>query len=56
MLKKYGQTIDKTGLLFLANHMCFDISKARDQLGFKPTHTTEEAIEENALWTAENYR
>jgi nucleoside-diphosphate-sugar epimerase len=32
--------------------MCFDISKAREHLGYYPIHTTEEAIEETALWAA----
>ncbi len=55
MLQKYGKKIDEIGLRFLTQHMCFDISKAKDQIGYLPMHTTEEAIEENARWTAGNY-
>jgi nucleoside-diphosphate-sugar epimerase len=56
MIKKYGNTINETGLRFLATHMCFDISKARTQLGYRPKHTTKEAIEETALWTAKEHQ
>ena len=53
MLKKYGETIDEIGLRFFAVHMCFDISKAREQLGYVPHCSTEEAIEETARWSAD---
>jgi len=50
MLEKYDA--DPVGLHFFATHMCFDISKARDQLGYVPPMTTEEAIFETARWAA----
>jgi len=50
MLEKYGDSINQTGLKFLAAHMCFDITKAERQLGYKPRHTTEETIDENIAW------
>lgn len=50
MLAKYEA--DPVGLHFFATHMCFDISKARDQLGYVPPMTTEEAIFETARWAA----
>jgi nucleoside-diphosphate-sugar epimerase len=50
LLAKYGDSIHPTGLRFLNDHMCFDISKAEEQLGFKPSLTVEEVIEENAKW------
>jgi nucleoside-diphosphate-sugar epimerase len=50
MLEKYQGNIHEVGLLFFAEHMCYDISKAKNQLGYFPAHTTEEAIEETALW------
>ena len=53
MLEKYGEAVNKTGLHFFATHMCHDISKARKQLGYVPRCTTEEAIEENARWAAQ---
>ena len=52
MLEKYGDAISEVGLRFLATHMCYDISKAREQLGYAPHCTTEEAIEETARWAA----
>jgi len=53
MLAKYGDSINEVGLHFFATHMCYDISKAREQLGYVPRCTTEEAIEENARWAAD---
>lgn len=52
MLEKYGDSIHEIGLRFLSEHMCFDISKAKTLLDYVPSHTTEEAIEETAYWTA----
>jgi len=52
MLQKYTGKIDEIGLRFLAQHMCFDITKAKTQLGFRPRHSTAETIEENARWSA----
>jgi nucleoside-diphosphate-sugar epimerase len=56
MLKKHAGHVHETGLRFLATHMCFDISKAEEQLGYKPAHTTEQAIEETARWAAEKLK
>jgi nucleoside-diphosphate-sugar epimerase len=53
ILQKYGDTISRTGLCFLATHMCYDIRKAREHLGYRPHCTTEEAIEETARWAAD---
>ncbi len=53
MLKKYGETINEIGLRFFATHMCFDINKAREQLGYVPHCSTEEAIEETARWATD---
>jgi len=50
MLAKHAGHINEIGLRFMAHHMCFDITKAREQLGYVPEHTTEETIEENACW------
>jgi len=52
MVKKYGDTINETGLRFMALHMCFDIFKAKEQIGYFPEYTTEQAIEETALWAS----
>ncbi len=52
MLAKYGDAVGERGLRFFAAHMCYDISKARHQLGYEPHCTSEEAIEETARWTA----
>jgi nucleoside-diphosphate-sugar epimerase len=51
MLRKYQGRVHETGLRFLATHMCFDISKARRDLGYAPRYTTAAAIEETARWS-----
>lgn len=38
------------GLWFLAEHMCFDISKAVDCLGYSPEYTAEEGLEIALKW------
>ena len=53
MLAKYSGSVSEVGLRFFATHMCYDISKAREQLGYEPHCTTEEAIEETARWAAD---
>jgi len=52
MLIAHRDDADETGLRFLAEHMCFDIGKARRQLGYEPSLTTERAIERAAVWAA----
>lgn len=54
ILAKYGSKVNKVNLEFVAEHMCFDISKARRDLDFHPRYTSEEAIEENVLWIVKN--
>ncbi|MBT7298954.1 MAG: NAD(P)-dependent oxidoreductase, partial [Victivallales bacterium] len=50
ILERHGDDIHRIGLHFLATHMCYDMRKAREQLGYRPHMTTEEAIEETARW------
>ena len=54
MFKKYGDAVCKEVLYILVNHMCFDISKARNDLGYVPRYTTECAIEEMARWSTKH--
>ena len=54
MLKKYPEDINEIGLRFFVEHMCFDISKAKTQLGYMPVNTTEGAIEETSWWAAKS--
>ena len=56
MVEKYKDTADEAGLRFFAEHMCYDITKARTQLEYTPKYNITEAIEENARWAAEQYR
>ena len=44
--------VEITAAALLAEHMCYCITKARTQLGYKPHCSTEEAIVETALWAA----
>ena len=53
MLEKYAGSISENDLRFFVEHMCFDITKAKQYLGYSPSYTTEEAIIENALWAKE---
>ncbi len=52
MAAKYGDSISELGLRFLASHMCYSIDKAKRDLGYRPSCTPEEAIEETARWAA----
>lgn len=52
MLIKCGKSADERGLRFFAEHMCYDIRKAREQIGFAPLITTREAIEQTAVWAS----
>jgi len=52
LLQKHGAAIEDAGLRFLCCHMCFTNAKARRDLGYVPSLTPEEIVEECALWTA----
>ena len=52
MIEKHKDEINETWLRFAATHMCFTIEKARRELGYVPSHTPEDAIQETAVWTA----
>ena len=54
--EKYNNRADEIGLRFFAEHMCHDISKAKELLGYIPGYTMEEAIEESARWTVESLK
>lgn len=54
ILKKYDRQLHELGLHFLAEHMCYDITKAKKQLGYAPGMTTAQAIEQTARWAQEN--
>ena len=47
MIAKYGEDI-RGGLTFLAEHMCFDIFKAVNELGWEPEYSVTAAVAENA--------
>ncbi len=42
--------VSPEGLTFLLEHMCFDISKAVNYLGYSPEYTTEEGLEIALKW------
>ena len=42
--------LDKDGLRFLCQHMCFDISRARTELGYIPAFTPEQGIQDSIAW------
>ena len=45
LIAKYGEDI-RGGLTFLAEHMCFDIFKAVNELGWEPEYSVVSAIAE----------
>jgi nucleoside-diphosphate-sugar epimerase len=51
MISKYGKDICD-GLTFLSKHMCFDITKASQELNYYSEYTTEAAIGETARLNA----
>ena len=44
ILKRHPGETDERGLRFLVEHMCFDIGKARDVLGYSPRYSTEQGL------------
>ena len=50
MLEKHKDTADEGGLSFFAEHMCYDITKARTELEYVPQYSATEAIEETVRW------
>ena len=46
----YKAHLEHTGLPFLRQHMCFDISKARKLLGYEPEYTTKEGLLKALAW------
>lgn len=53
MAHKYKDKVDRAGLCFFAEHMCYDITKARTELEYVPQYSTAEAIEETVRWVTE---
>ena len=48
--------VDEFWLRFHAMHMCFTISKAQRDLGYKPHKTTEDVIETTIRWAYEQVK
>jgi len=46
--------INRFRIKFLHTHLTFNISKAKEELGYEPPFTTEEALRESANWFKEN--
>jgi len=55
LLEKYlpARKINEGGLRFVCEHMCVDITKAREELGFAPTISLEEGLAQNLAWMRE---
>ncbi len=52
LLSRFEHTgrVSPAGLRFLCEHMCFDISRARKELGYEPTLSIEEATRRTIEW------
>jgi len=53
LMKTYPQVQWRYGLEFLMEHMCFDISKAKECFGYDPRKTTEEGLHDALAWCEE---
>jgi nucleoside-diphosphate-sugar epimerase len=52
LIARYAGTdkLNVAGLLFLCEHMCFDLSKARRLLGYVPKHEPEASVPQTVKW------
>ena len=51
--KRYPDQVDHRGLLFACEHMCCDIGKARQELGWQPTMSLETGLAKSIDWMRE---
>ncbi len=49
-----GKQISRGGLLFLCEHMCFDLRKAREQLGYVAQFEPEDSVPQTVQWMFDN--
>jgi nucleoside-diphosphate-sugar epimerase len=52
LIRLYGETdkLSVGGLQFLCEHMCFDLRKAREQLGYVPQFEPEDSVPQTVGW------
>ena len=50
ILRRHPGETSERGLRFLVEHMCFDICKAREILGYSPKYSTEQGLEKALEW------
>jgi len=52
LIRLYGDSdkLNVAGLLFLCEHMCFDLTKARQLLGYQAQHEPESSVPETVQW------
>jgi nucleoside-diphosphate-sugar epimerase len=50
ILRRHPGETNETGLRFLLEHMCFDIGKAREVLGYAPEYSTEQGLADALEW------
>ena len=50
ILRRHPGETSKGGLRFLVEHMCFDIGKAQEILGYSPKYSTEQGLEKALEW------
>ena len=53
ILQRRPAEVSASGLRFLAEHMCFDIGKARAMLDYSPRYTTEQGLIKALEWCLE---
>ena len=50
LYERHAHETERGDYNFLCRHMCFDITKARTELGYEPTFTAETALADNLKW------
>ena len=53
IIERRSKNVSKEGMEFLVEHMCFDLSKAREDIGYNPEVSTEQGLVNSLEWCIE---
>ena len=53
IIERRGKDVSRKDLEFLVEHMCFDLSKAREDIGYNPEVSTEQGLVNSLEWCIE---
>jgi nucleoside-diphosphate-sugar epimerase len=54
ILARHPDETNASGMRFLVEHMCFDLSKAERMLDYDPKFTGEQGLEDALKWCVDN--